>query len=431
MHTRLQSVIVLVIAALVLSSGVPVSAEDRARQDEPVVLYTVAGGSSMPLTELDPQRMAFHVTEIESLFLGLTNVDPIAGVNVPELATNWTVSDDGRMWTFTLRDDVPWVRWDPAAGEAAILRMVTAHDVAYGIARACDPRTGAPYVQLIDHLVSGCSALASRSVNEITDDDYALVQARALDDVTLEIHLQFAAGYFLSWSVNPMLRAVPPEVIEQYGQEWTQPGTIVTNGPFMLDDWRDGRSWTLVRNPYLPDDLRGPGNVERVVTTIMDSDEDAFQAYARNEVDLGSVPYGRLEEVATDPLLAAQVIYRYRAASQFYVFANDIAPFDNVHVRRAFSAALDRAQWCHDIYGAHSSCAPMIHFTPPGVLGAPPIDEVGVGFDPDYARAQFPWLAIPTAKASRKSGPWRWRASGLPLSTWPPGSKKCWAAIPP
>ena len=172
MNTRLHSVIVLVSVALLLLSGMPVSAGDGARQTEPVTLYDVTQRDDpQSLTVFDPQSNNTLYLETENLFLGLTNVDPVSGKIIPALARDWSVSDDGRVWTFYLRDDVPWVRWDPAAGEAAILRMVTAHDVAYGIARTCDPRTGAAYVSLIDGLIVGCSALADRPIQEVSDDD--------------------------------------------------------------------------------------------------------------------------------------------------------------------------------------------------------------------------------------------------------------------
>ena len=397
MKMHMQSVPFVLITIVLILSAVPIPA-GFARQSEPVTLYVDStSDDAQSLAMFDPQgSFVVDYVQTENLFLGLTNSDPVTGSIVPELAVSWTISDDGRVWTFTLRNDVPWVRWDPAAGEATILRTVTAQDVAYGIQRACDPRTETAYIEMIERLIAGCNTLAARPVNEVTEEDYALVDVRALDDTTLEVHLQYAAGHFFSLTWNPILKAVPREVIEQYGHDWTQPGVLVTNGPFVLGEWRGGWSYTLVRNPYLPADLRGPGNVERVVVAVTDSDEETlFQAYLHNQYDLDGVPPEHRQEVKADPVLAAQISYRYMLATFYYAFANDKAPFDNVHVRRAFSAALDRARGCRDFYGDPSDCTPMIHFTPPGVFGAPPLDEVGVGFDPDYAREQLALAGYP------------------------------------
>jgi oligopeptide transport system substrate-binding protein len=391
MKTRLHSVVILISAALLI---VPIRASTFARQSEPVTLYDAISKDS-PLSPAIFDPNSGYNMMLRPLYLGLTNVDPVTGSVIPKLATGWEVSENGHVWTFTLRDDVPWVRWDPAAGEVTVLRTVTAHDVAYGIQRVCDPRIETMYVELIDRLIAGCNALAARPVSQVTDADYDLVQVRALDDTTLEIHLQYAAGYFLTLSGNPILSAVPREIIEEYGDDWTEPGILVTNGPFVLAEWRDGRNWTLASNPYLPADVRGPGNVERVVMTVLDSEEDVYQAYLTNQLDLAWVPFDHVQEALADPALAAQITYDYTPISTYYAFANDKAPFDNVHVRRAFSAAFDRERWCRDLYGDYSACTPMIHFTPSGVFGAPPIDEIGVGFDPDYAREQLALAGYP------------------------------------
>ena len=391
MTTRLTTIVILISVTLL---AMPSGSSAFARQSEPVTLYLSTTFNDMASPAMfDPvQYIGF---EADSLFLGLATVDPTSGYIIPELAADWNISGDGRVWTFTLRDDVPWVRWDPAAGEAAILRTVTAYDAAYGLQRACDPRIGTGSALLLERLIVGCNTLAARATNEVTDEDYALVMAQALDDTTLEVHLQYAAGHFLNLVANPILKAVPREIIEQYGDNWTQPGTLVTNGPFVVDEWRDGGGYTLVRNPYLPADLCGPGNVERVVMAVRDSVEDSFQAYLTNQVDQQWVPPDHRQEVMADPELAAQISYDYELTTFVLALANDKAPFDDVHVRRAFSAALDRARFCHDFYGDTFGCVPMIHFTPPGIFGAPPIDEVGVGFDPDYAREQLALAGYP------------------------------------
>ncbi|RME40937.1 MAG: hypothetical protein D6796_16495, partial [Caldilineae bacterium] len=68
---------------------------------------------------LDPS-LATDTTSVDvtaNLFVGLTQFDPVTGEVIPYLATDWEVSDDGLEWTFHLRDDIPWVHYDPATGE--------------------------------------------------------------------------------------------------------------------------------------------------------------------------------------------------------------------------------------------------------------------------------------------------------------------------
>lgn len=332
---------------------------------------------------LDPQMAsdAQSLEVIEQLFLGLTNVDPVTTDFVPELAIHWAVSDDGRVWTFTLRDDVPWVTWDSATQTAVMLRMVTAHDVAYGMQRACDPRLESLYTPVAAQIIQGCDRLASLDPAEVVEDDYELVQVRALDDTTLVVQLQYAAGYFLSMTALPMFRPVPREIIAQEGVAWTLPDVIVTNGPFLLDRWVRGEGRIFVRNSLLPLDLLGPGNAERVVVSLVVGnveeyfympDYDAAYSFAEDQV----------EPWLADERYSGQLTEKFQLIVWHVGFRYARPPFDNVHVRRAFSASMDRAHVLQHY-------VPMIHFTPPGIFGAPAIDEVGVGYDPLYAREQL------------------------------------------
>jgi ABC-type oligopeptide transport system substrate-binding subunit len=97
------------------------------------------------------------------------------------------------------------------------------------------------------------------------------LHARALDDTSLEITLPAPDPMFLN--LTPYLRAMPQDVIEQLGEEWRAPGNLVTNGPFVLDEWIVGVRRVYLRNPLLPQDLRGPGNVQRVVVDILPQEQ--------------------------------------------------------------------------------------------------------------------------------------------------------------
>jgi len=367
------------------------------RQTEPVTLY-LANGSQV--STFDPQRATdiVSITMIEAMFTGLTDYDPMAAGSIrAEAATDWTVSEDGLTWTFTLRDDIPWVRWDPAADTAEVLRNVTAHDFEYGIKRGCDPRLGSLYGAVIAQIIDGCNTINLMDINDVTDADYDLVNVHALDDTTLEINLQFPAGYFFSMSALWTLNAVPRETIEEFGDDWTDLENIITNGPFVLDEFVRGVRRILVTNPYYPADMRGPGNVERVVTTVVEDQGTRFALYLDNQVESsGSIPRAEVQAILNDPAYADQ-LYNVSDLGVFYFgFAHDKPPFDNVHARRAFSAMVSRDAFIAEVETNRG--VPMIHFTPPGMFGAPPINEVGVGYDPDYARQEMELAGYPNCE---------------------------------
>jgi oligopeptide transport system substrate-binding protein len=77
----------------------------------------------------------------------------------------------------------------------------------------------------------------------------------------------------------------------------------------------------------------------------------------------------------------------------YFGFRTTKFPFNDVRVRRAFSAALDRNALLTQVY--QDQGFPMIHFAPPGIFGAPPIDQVGVGFNPNFAQTQLAAAGYP------------------------------------
>ncbi len=383
----LVMVLALIPTGFTFANDADITLTTTMRQDEPITWY---GATSLEISTFDPQRAQdnYSIDAIEQLFLGLTNNDPMIPGNIlPELATNWTVSEDGTVWTFTLRNDVNWVRWDPVTDTAEVVRPVTAADAAYGIQRACDPRHGSYYTSVADKVVLGCNDLSGKPVEEVTDTDYSLVQVQALDDTTLVVNLQFSAGYFFSMTPMWMLRPVPQEVIEEYSDDWTNVGTIVTNGPFVLDEFVRGVRRVYIKNDNLPADLRGPGNVERVTITLVEDAGTIFALYLDKQIETAGVPAAEVQAVLTDPAYADQLIQAPEPVVTYFAFAHDKAPFDNVHARRAFGAIVDRDAFNAEI--RQNRGVPMIHFTPPGMFGAPPINEVGVGYNPDYAREQI------------------------------------------
>ncbi len=193
-----------------------------------------------------------------------------------------------------------------------------------------------------------------------------------------------------------MYRPVPQEVIEQYGDDWTEVGNIVTNGPFVLDELVTGVRRVFLQNTFLPADLRGPGNVERVITTVVEDAGTVFSLYQDNQIDRSGVPAAELQSVLDDPAYADQLSQTSTLSVFYFGFAHDKPPFDNVHARRAFAASIDRNAFIQETLQGRGT--PMIHLTPPGMYGAPPINEVGVGYDPEFAKAEIEAAGYPNCQ---------------------------------
>ena len=128
-----SALLILVVLALVVAGC--------ASQEDQTSTRVRVGVGHEPST-LDPSLMnnIFSSAIISELAPSLTALDPRTGDLVPRLAREWDVSADGLVWTFRLRDNVYWVRYDPQGGDSEKMRMVTAHDVVYGTQRTLRPR---------------------------------------------------------------------------------------------------------------------------------------------------------------------------------------------------------------------------------------------------------------------------------------------------
>ncbi|MGB2911083.1 MAG: hypothetical protein WBB55_10910, partial [Anaerolineales bacterium] len=127
------------------------------------------------------------VDMIRNIFVGLTQFDPVTGEVLPYLATEWADGEDAdgnQTWTFKLRDDIAWVRYDPTTGETTQEvdedgnpRFVNANDVVYGVKRTIDPATASDYAYVL-YIVKNAEAVNSGEEG-VTLDDVGVV---ALDD---------------------------------------------------------------------------------------------------------------------------------------------------------------------------------------------------------------------------------------------------------
>jgi ABC-type oligopeptide transport system substrate-binding subunit len=180
-----------------------------------------------------------------------------------------------------------------------------------------------------------------------------------------------------------LMRPVPVERVLELGEEWAAADNLVASGPFLLSrESVPGTQTVLVRNPYWP--IAFNGNVDRV-NLLQLSAEEAYDLWSRNRLDLAPVPDEN----------QAQVLNRYDTRVElvpgqavFYLAFNYDSPaFSSPALRRAFGAAIDRDRLIREVHGGQA--LPMRHFAPPGIFGAPLLDEVGTGYSPDLARQEL------------------------------------------
>jgi len=326
---------------------------------------------------------------LDELYVGLTRLDEVSLEVRPGLAESWTVSDDGKVFTFKLRKEIPWVRYnadtdavEELKDDAGNVRYVTANDLVYAWKRNFDPATASPYVYVLAPYVTGGADFKG------PDSELGV---KAVDDYTVEITSPVVAGSFVlniygMWFSRPLLQSV----IDEGGTSWTEPENTATYGPFALKEWKHDESLTLIKNPFWPDTEAVPQpKIDEVVLKFLD-DTTQLPEYEAGTMSGIEVPADQIDRIKADATLSKEYSNGVQNTTYYYGFNVTKPPFDNVHIRRAFSYAIDRQSIVDNITKAGE--IPARWYTHPANVGAPSLEKnptFGVGYDPDQAKAEL------------------------------------------
>jgi oligopeptide transport system substrate-binding protein len=173
-------------------------------------------------------------------------------------------------------------------------------------------------------------------------------------------------------------------VIQAHGEDWTEVGNIVTNGPFRLEAWQRGKSMELVRNPAYHG--RFQGNVQRVELSLFSSTEwpTVLAMYEADGLDiLGLLDLPPLERDRARREYAGEYVSAPLLSTLYVVFNVSRPPFDDPRVRRAFVLAADR-EWMADAVWRGYYTPATGGFVPAGMAGYS--EGIGLPYDPEQAR---------------------------------------------
>lgn len=370
--------------------------EPAAPSAEPVetvkVLRMVSGESDLP--SIDPPMVTDmnNVQVVEETSVGLVRQNVQTSGLEPGMAKEWKISDDGLTYTFTLRDDVPWVRYD---GNEVVKvqdcdgkdRMVTAEDFKYGILRTLNPATAADYAYVLTPAIVGAAEF-----NEGKIEDAAKVGVTAIDAKTLEIKFKNAAVYNLNLIGLWVAHAMPKWIIEgddcteAKGDRWTETGSYQGYGPYTLKEWVHDSYLTVIKNPFWPGQENIPQSKIDELTWFVLPASANLSEYEAGNMEISTIPGGDFDRVMSDATLKNEVYYTSTLGTEFYSFNTQIEPTNDVRVRQALSLAIDRDALVKNVVKS-GKVAP--YFTNPGVTGAPDpakYPDLGVKFDPAKAK---------------------------------------------
>ena len=333
----------VILALTMVFSLAAISANADGAQEITYSLYSQPDGIDPGIT-----NNSFASDILANAFEGLMTYDTETGSLICGEAEGYTVSDDGLVYTFTLRDGL---KWSDGSDH-------TAADYVYAIKRILDPATGAKYVDLVAAYIAGAAEYYAGET-----DDFDTVGIKAPDDKTVEITLynptSFFADILTMWTFDPVQAAT----IEANGDKWTSsPDTYVSNGPFYVTDMKLGESITLSKNPYYYD--ADKVQLDKVTFRYITDNATALMAYEAGEIDgMNVVPasdYARLK--ANDDGFVMTPSY----GTTYWDFNCSAEPFDNVLVRKAFNLAIDRDTLINDVL--QTDADPAFSFIAPGYV---------------------------------------------------------------
>lgn len=298
-----------------------------------------------------------------NLYLPLGKITP-QNTYSPGAAASYTVSEDGRLYTFHLRDDAFW-----SDGT-----RLTAHDFEFAWKRALDPETASTRAYML-YLVTGAEAYNTGTGSRDN------VGVRAVDDDTLEVELTTPAPFFPMYaSANNVYFPVPRHVVEKYGADWTLPENHVSSGPFRLHSWEPNLKTTFVPNELYP--LEQP-KIDELVVHIVPQPAVALSKYENGELDFAwNLPIGEMNRLRNDPVLSQQLGYFTEANQAGLQFGLRFEPLDNVLVRKALAMAIDPAPIIDGPLQGLVQRAGSVFV--PNVPGGRP--DVALPYDPEQAR---------------------------------------------
>ena len=273
-----------------------------------------------PASILDPIQVRDEGTAeyIVEIFGGLVTLDLDLQV-VPDIAEDWTVSGDGTVYTFTLRDDVLFHNG----------RRVTADDFKYSFERAADPANASPTATLYLSAIVGFDERYNNQATEVEG-------VQVVDERTLQITIEEPRDWFLAELTYPVASVVDKDQIESNPRGWTR--TPNGTGPFRLVEFTPAERIVLVRNDNYH---LGRPILERVIFDLATG--SLLTAYENNEIHIGAVPAIEIGAVqgGSSPL-SDDYVPQPRMAVSYLAFNNAAAPFDDINVRKALAMTVNR-----------------------------------------------------------------------------------------
>jgi len=431
------AIVSTVLALLAACMGVPPDAQffGRVTPPEGQEMRYISGPEPQ---SLDPQIGTGQPESriYNALYDALADYHPQTNQPLPSLATHWEANSDNSEFVFHLRESARWSDGDPIRAEdfvyswrrglspelaapnaymAYYIKYAAAYNAAEVFVR--DPHTGryvvideigspvleepadedsdlTPFRRLMVGLprvtlpgdANGqrraldadpklATIVAGKELVPVTAEDIGVEE---VDPLTLRVTLVQSVPFFPGLTTHQFLRPVPEQAVEAHGIDWTDLDNIVTSGSHHLSEYRPYDKLVVTKSPTYWD--RDRVRLEKITFYIMEDATTMMNLYKAGEVDAlynHTVPIAWLDMIR--PL--ADYMDAPENTIEYYVFNTTKPPMDDVRVRKAFNAAIDKRALAE----FKGTGKPLAAFTPEGLYPGYPQAE-GDPFDVESAR---------------------------------------------
>lgn len=333
------------------------------------------------LTTLDTTQTTDKVTftVIQHLFEGLYRFDE-KSQPVPGLAEEAVISEDGKTYTFKLKEEAKW-----SDGQ-----QVQAADFAYAWKKLVDPKTMGPNAYLLDNVVN------SQDIRE-GKADIATIGLETPDEKTFVVHLEQPQPSFLSVVSIGWLAPQRQSYVEEKGTAYGKTSEdLLYTGPFILKDWQQtGAEWTLAKNPEYYD--QAVVKLDKIKGSTIKEENTGIQLFESGELDLQKFSGLYVQQYQNNDSLATQ-----KDIANYFLDFNKQAnkPLANVHLRKAIALAIDKESLVNDVLNDGASV--LNGLIPSGLYANPNTNEDFRTYSGEYNeydsnKAQAEWSQAQSA----------------------------------
>jgi len=315
----------------------------------------------------DPPTLDPHITTdstsaviVNEVFGGLVTITPDIVIS-PDLAESWDISEDGKVFTFRLRQDAKFHDGSPVAAE----------DFRWSLERAADPLTESPVADLYLSDIIGVA-------DKLNGKAETIKGLRVIDDHTLELTIDAPKSYFLAKLTYPTAFVVDRNNVEGNKNDWVfEPSGT---GPFTLDRYDIGETIILGRNENYH---LGPPFLDEVEFIL--SGGDPMLMYENDEIHLTGLGLADLDRVQdpANPLRTELATAPPGFTVSFLGMNLEQPPFDDIKFRQALNYAVNKEEIATTAMA--DLVVPAVGVIPPG-FPAYNTDLSGYGYDPEKAK---------------------------------------------